>query len=134
MKETPHHPRLDKWLWAARFFKTRRLAKEAIEGGKVHYEGHRTKPGKLPHVGARVTVRQGYDEKDVIIRALADRRGPATEAQKLYEETPESIERRERMASERQMQRLADIQSERPEKKTERRRMEALKLYRPWGE
>jgi ribosome-associated heat shock protein Hsp15 len=86
--------RLDKWLWAARFFKTRALAKTAIEGGKVHYEGQRCKVSKSPEPGARLTIRQGLDEKEVIIRALSDQRKGAPEARLLYEETPESIKKR----------------------------------------
>src|SRR5690554_6872810 len=83
--------RLDKWLWAARFYKTRSLAKAAIEGGKVHYEGQRTKVSKLVEIGATLKVRQGFDEKVIIVKALSDQRRGAPEAQLLYEETPQSI-------------------------------------------
>ena len=86
--------RLDKWLWAARFFKTRALAKDAIEGGKVHYEGQRCKVSKSPEIGAKLTIRQGFDEKIVIIKALSGQRRGAAEAQLLYEETPQSRVRR----------------------------------------
>jgi ribosome-associated heat shock protein Hsp15 len=86
--------RLDKWLWAARFFKTRALAKHAIEGGKVHYDGQRCKVSKLADAGARLTIRQGFDEKEVIITTLSDQRRGAPEARLLYEETPASIKRR----------------------------------------
>lgn len=83
--------RLDKWLWAARFYKTRSLAKEAIEGGKVHYNSQRTKPGKIVETGAKVTLRLGWQEKIVIVDDISDRRRGAPEAQKLYHETDDSV-------------------------------------------
>lgn len=86
--------RLDKWLWAARFFKTRALAKAAIEGGKVHVDGQRCKVSKSAELGARLSIRQGFDQKEVLITALSDQRRGAPEAHLLYEETPESIKRR----------------------------------------
>ena len=72
--------RLDKWLWAARFYKTRSLAKEAIEGGKVHYNSQRCKPGKLVEAGAKLTLRLGWQEKVVIVDDISDRRRGAPEA------------------------------------------------------
>ncbi len=93
--------RLDKWLWAARFYKTRSLAKQAIDGGKVHCDGTRAKPGKEVTEGLRITLRQGYDEKTVIVTGLSEKRRGAPEAQKLYEETPESIEQRKLAAARR---------------------------------
>lgn len=95
--------RLDKWLWAARFYKTRSLAKAAIEGGKVHYEGQRSKVSKLVEVGATLKIRQGYDEKLIVIKALSDQRRGAPEAQLLYEETPESIKDRMDKAEQRRL-------------------------------
>lgn len=86
--------RLDKWLWAARFFKTRGLAKQAIEGGKVHYEGQRCKVSKTVDLGAKLTIRQGFDEKVVLVKALSEQRRGAPEARLLYEETPDSIKAR----------------------------------------
>jgi ribosome-associated heat shock protein Hsp15 len=86
--------RLDKWLWAARFFKTRSVAKQAIDGGKVYCEGSRCKPGKEVEVGMKVRLRQGFDERTVVIRAISEQRRGAPEAQLLYEETEESIEAR----------------------------------------
>ena len=91
--------RLDKWLWAARFFKTRSLAKAAIEGGKVHMEGARVKVSRAISVGDSVQIRLGWDEKIVIVQALSDQRRGAAEAQALYLETQESVERREREAA-----------------------------------
>ncbi|MEE4463482.1 RNA-binding S4 domain-containing protein, partial [Azotobacter chroococcum] len=91
--------RLDKWLWAARFYKTRALAKEAIEGGKVHCRGERCKPSKEPKIGEELTIRTGFDERTVVIRALSAVRRGAPEAQLLYEETAESRARREAAAA-----------------------------------
>ena len=91
--------RLDKWLWAARFFKTRSLAKAAIEGGKVRLEGQRVKVSKEISVGDILQVRQGWDEKTVVVQALSDQRRGAPEAQALYRETAESLEKREAEAA-----------------------------------
>lgn len=93
--------RLDKWLWAARFFKTRSLAKQAIEGGKVHYNGARCKVSKDVEVDATLTVRQGYDEREITVLALSDQRRGAPEAQLLYRETEDSIRQRELRAAQR---------------------------------
>tara|TARA_B100001540_G_scaffold152307_2_gene134907 strand:+ start:1287 stop:1682 length:396 start_codon:yes stop_codon:yes gene_type:complete len=87
--------RLDKWLWAARFFKTRSLAKAAIEGGKVHLGGQRVKVSREISVGDSLRIRQGWDEKTVVVRGLSDQRRGAPQAQQLYEETADSIARRE---------------------------------------
>ena len=96
--------RLDKWLWAARFYKTRSVAKHAIEGGKVYCEGSRCKPGKEVEIGMEIRLSQGLDEKTVIIQALSEQRRGAPEAQLLYAETEESIEQREKQALERKAQ------------------------------
>lgn len=90
--------RIDKWLWAARFFKTRSLAKAAIEGGKIQVGGQRVKVSKEIVVGDHLTIRQGWDEKDVRVCALSDKRGSAPIAQMLYQESTESVERRLRAA------------------------------------
>lgn len=95
----PAKLRLDKWLWAARFFKTRSLAKAAIEGGKVHLDGQRVKVSREISVGDTLQIRQGWDEKVVEVKALSDQRRGAPEAQLLYRETPESIARRESAAA-----------------------------------
>lgn len=96
--EQPQKLRLDKWLWAARFFKTRSLAKAAIEGGKVHLDGQRVKVSKEIAVGDMLQIRQGWDEKVVEVLQLSDQRRGAPEAQLLYAETADSIERREAQA------------------------------------
>lgn len=90
--------RLDKWLWAARFYKTRALAVEAIDGGKVQVNGDRVKRAKLVQAGDRVEIRQPPYEYVVLVRATSERRGPAREAVLLYEETAESLAAREKMA------------------------------------
>jgi ribosome-associated heat shock protein Hsp15 len=89
--------RVDKWLWAARFFKSRSIAVTAIEGGKVTLNGERVKPSRDVKVGDSVRVRLGPYEHVVIVRALSDRRGPATQAALLYEETAESRAAREKL-------------------------------------
>ncbi|PWB58420.1 MAG: RNA-binding protein [Nitrosomonadales bacterium] len=83
--------RIDKWLWAARFFKTRSLASQAVDGGRVHCNGERIKPARAVHAGDELRIRQGPYEITVLVRALSERRGPASEAALLYEETPESV-------------------------------------------
>ena len=109
--------RLDKWLWAARFFKTRALAKAAIEGGKVHCDGVRGKPSRQVQLGMTIQLRQGFTEKTVIVEGLSEQRGPAKEAQALYRETEDSIQKRETLA----LQRKSMPHSEhKPDKKQRR--------------
>jgi len=113
--------RFDKWLWAARFFKTRALAKQAIEGGKVHYNDARAKVSKTVEIGATLIIRQGWDEKTVVIKALSDQRRGADIASQLYEETEESITKRDLNAEQRKLQRAAQAAPEhRPNKKQRR--------------
>jgi ribosome-associated heat shock protein Hsp15 len=90
--------RIDKWLWAARFYKTRALAAEAIAGGKVQVNGERVKRAKPLQMGDEVRIRQGPYEHQVVVRDLSDRRGPAVQAAALYEEKPESRAARETLA------------------------------------
>lgn len=89
--------RIDKWLWAARFFKTRPLAIDAIKGGKVSHAGQRVKPSKEVQVGDELSIRQGYAVKMVVVKALSNKRGSAPQAALLYEETPESVQKREEL-------------------------------------
>jgi ribosome-associated heat shock protein Hsp15 len=93
--------RIDKWLWAARFYKTRTLAKQAIDGGKIHCDGQRVKPSKEAVVGLTLTIRQDWDEKTVVITALSGQRRGAPEAALLYQETEESKALREQRSAER---------------------------------
>lgn len=112
--------RLDKWLWAARFYKTRALAKAAIESGKVHCRGERCKPGKEPRVGDEFQLRTGFDERTVVVVALSDVRRGAPEAQQLYAETPESLARREQAAALRKAGALGVSTDGKPTKKQRR--------------
>lgn len=99
--------RIDKWLWAARFFKTRSQAGTAVTGGLAHLNGDRVKRAKAVKVGDTVRITKGPYEFVVMVRALGQRRGPASEAAKLYEETEESRVERERIAEERRLEREA---------------------------
>jgi len=112
--------RIDKWLWAARFFKTRALAKNAIENGKVQINGQKPKPSRMLDVGETLTVRQGYDEKTLEVVALSDQRRGAPDAQKLYRETDESIAARDKQQAERKALNQSMPQHEKPNKKQRR--------------
>jgi ribosome-associated heat shock protein Hsp15 len=112
--------RLDKWLWAARFFKTRALAKAAIESGKVHCRGERCKPGKEPHIGDEIMIRTGFDERTVVVQMLSVVRRGAPEAQTLYSETPDSIAKRENAAAQRKAGNLGMTTDGKPNKKQRR--------------
>ena len=118
--------RIDKWLWAARFFKTRSIAKTAIEGGKVHIDGQRVKVSREIGVGDIVMVKQGWDEKEIEVMALSDRRGPASEAQQLYVETERSIARRAKEAEARKAAGAMARPAQRPGKH-ERKALERLR-------
>lgn len=96
--ESSRNIRLDKWLWAARFFKTRALAAEAVTGGKVHLNDSRVKPAKVVHLDDELKIRRGSYEWIVIVRGLKEKRGPASQAQLLYEETEKSKQGREVLA------------------------------------
>ncbi|OCQ54298.1 Heat shock protein 15 [Photorhabdus australis subsp. thailandensis] len=113
--------RLDKWLWAARFYKTRAVAREMIDGGKVHYNGQRSKPSKLVELRAEIKLRQGNDERTVEVLALSSHRRSAPEAQQLYRETEASIANREKMAIARKMNALTMPHPDRRPDKKERR-------------
>ncbi|MGD8429975.1 MAG: S4 domain-containing protein [Ectothiorhodospiraceae bacterium] len=119
--------RLDKWLWAARFFKTRRLASEAIKGGKVDIDGVRAKPAKEVKVGAAVSVTKGAFEFNVVVDALSDKRGPAADAQLLYTETQESIAERERVRQQRRAVTAAMPHVDHRPDKRDRRRLADFK-------
>lgn len=112
--------RLDKWLWAARFYKTRALAKAAIESGKVHCRGERCKPGKEPRIGDLLQIRTGFDERTVVVQALSIVRRGAPDAQMLYSETPESVAKRENQAAQRKAGNLGVTTEGKPTKKQRR--------------
>ena len=119
--------RIDKWLWAARFFKTRSLAARAVAGGKVQVNGRRVKRAATLRIGDRVRIRKGPDEYQVTVRRLSERRGPAKQAATLYEETAESRLARERLAALRRAGPAYSFrQGGRPTKK-ERRELNRLK-------
>ncbi len=119
--DKPGRVRLDKWLWAARFFKTRSLAKAAIEGGKVHLDGQRIKVSREIVPGDKLQVRQGWDLREVVVHELSEQRRGAPEAQRLYQETPDSIARREAEAAARKAEGgMIDRPAQRPTKKQRR--------------
>jgi ribosome-associated heat shock protein Hsp15 len=120
--EPPGKVRLDKWLWAARFFKTRGLAAEAIDGGKVQIGGDRVKRSRQVQVGDEVRVRLGPYEHTVVVSAVSEHRGPASEAARLYEETAASRAAREKLAFQLRAARSALVSDdERPSKRDRRR-------------
>lgn len=113
--------RLDKWLWAARFFKTRAIAREMVQSGKVHYNNSRSKPGKTVEVGAKVSIPQGFDVKEVLIELISDKRQGAAIAQTLYKETAQSIKKREENKAARLTQSFHNPKPDnRPDKKQRR--------------
>ena len=118
--------RLDKWLWAARFFKTRQLAQQAVNGGKIRLNNQPVKPGRRINPGDRLTIRRGDSEQTILVIANSAHRGPATVATKLYRETPESLAKRETLAS------YASIQThpkrDRPGRPSKRERRQIEKL------
>jgi ribosome-associated heat shock protein Hsp15 len=118
--------RLDKWLWAARFFKTRPLARKAIEGGKVRVEGARAKAGRSVQVGQRLEIRQGLQQYTITVLALSDKRGPATLARSLYEECEESQKQREKASLERKAAAQAEPDFGNRPDKYQRRRIRKL--------
>ena len=124
----PNDPvRLDKWLWAARFYKTRSLASEAIAGGKVQVNGDRAKRARALRVGDEVRIRQGTYEYQIVVRELSGRRGPATEAATLYEERPESRTAREAMALQLKAMHAAFVPEKGRPTKRDRRELGRLK-------
>ncbi|MDO7635886.1 MAG: RNA-binding protein [Porticoccaceae bacterium] len=112
--------RIDKWLWAARFFKTRSLAKTAIEGGKIQIDGVKAKASRQLELGAILTIRQGLDTKTVVVSALSDQRRGAPEAMLLYSETAESVVLREENAAKRKAINNASVSDGKPNKKQRR--------------
>lgn len=119
--------RLDKWLWAARFFKTRSAAAKAITGAKVHINGHRPKRSSPVRAGDRVRIRKGLYEYQVVVRGLSEHRGPATVAETLYEETAESIRGRERRKLQKKAAPTFSFREKGRPSKKERRQLRRLK-------
>jgi ribosome-associated heat shock protein Hsp15 len=126
--ETGAQARIDRWLWCARFYKSRSLASRAVAGGKVHVNGERVKPSRAIVPGDRLSITRGPQALEVIVRALPGRRGPASEASRCYEETSASVARREHL---REQQALAAAFAPRPETRPHKReRRLLLKLRR----
>ena len=123
--------RIDKWLWAARFFRTRGLAREAIKGGKVQLEGHRVKPSRTLSEGDRLTIRRGDDEYLVTVTDLGDRRLSAALAQEKYVEDPASLARREAAAEQRRLERQARAERVRRPDKRQRRQIIKFTKQKP---
>jgi ribosome-associated heat shock protein Hsp15 len=119
--------RIDKWLWAARFFKTRSAASDAVLGGRVHLNGARVKPAKDVRADDVVEISIGELRWTVVVRGVAARRGPAPVAQALYEETADSVARREQAAAERKLARPFGSESGARPTKQDRRRLDALR-------
>ncbi|MCY7295674.1 RNA-binding S4 domain-containing protein [Alteromonas sp. a30] len=118
--------RIDKWLWAARFFKTRATAREMVQSGRVQYNGARAKPSKVVELGAKVSIPAGFDMKEVIIEKIMDKRQGAPIAQTLYRETEQSVKKREENKLARQTQ---SFHSPRPENKPDKKqRRELIKM------
>lgn len=118
--------RIDKWLWCARFYKSRAQATAAVAGGKVHVNGERVKPGRGIAIGDLLAITLGAFRREVVVRGLPERRGPAAEAQRCYEETPESIARGERLRAQHALAAaVAPHPPTRPDKR-ERRRLQRL--------
>ena len=121
--------RLDKWLWAARFFKTRALAKNAVEGGKVRYNGQRCKPGKLMEVGAELSIRVGLQEKIVLVDDISASRRGAAEAALLYHETEDSVKKREDLAWQRKTLQTSQLPLARRPSKKDRRNIDRFREH-----
>ena len=120
-QETRSESRIDKWLWAARFFKTRSLAAEAVAGGKVALNGARPKPSRVIRSGDQLSIRRGPYEWSIIVKATSNNRGPAADAQALYEETEESRSKRQAAMAQLKLERPADFARARRPSKKERR-------------
>jgi len=113
--------RIDKWLWAARFFKTRSLAAEAVSGGKVEINGERAKPSRIVRAGDKLCVHRGPYEWIVVVKDVSRLRGPAPQAQRLYDETEESIRQRQAIAAQLQLERPPEFDAPgRPTKRDRR--------------
>ena len=119
--------RLDKWLWAARFFKTRSVAREAVSGGKVQLNGNRAKPGRTIETGDELRIQRGEDVFEITIAEPSSRRGPATVARTLYEESEENRTKREHLEEERKLSRQQHATRERRPDKRQRRRIVRFK-------
>ena len=130
-EEHPGKVRIDKWLWAARFFKTRALAAEAVQGGRVHINGQRVKPSRAVAVGDQLEITKGPLHFSLRVEGVSERRGPAKEAEQLYQESEASRERRQREAEQRRLERAA---SPTPEGRPDKRGRQRIIRFRRSGE
>ena len=122
MSETMVKIRIDKWLWAARFFKTRALATEAVIGGKVHRDGQRVKPSHSVKINDCYEILRGHDRLEIMVTELSERRGSAQVAQTLYQETEKSLDRRQHEAEQRKLAIMQKpVHDRRPNKKERRK-------------
>jgi len=119
--------RLDKWLWAVRLYKTRSLAKEAVEGGKVRYNSQRCKPGRLVELGATLTLRLGWQEQIIVVDDISERRRGAPESQMLYHETEDSVKKREDLARQRKTMQASQLTPARRPSKKDRRDLQRFR-------
>ncbi|AFT68830.1 S4 domain protein [Alloalcanivorax dieselolei B5] len=119
--------RIDSWLWAARFFKTRSLAKQAVEGGKIQVDGAKAKPSKTVQPGSEVVIRKGDEQWTVRVEGLSNRRGPASIAQTLYQETEESRQQRQTKSEQRRLAHNANASPDHRPSKKERRDLARFK-------
>ena len=127
--------RVDRWLWAARFFRTRSLAKSAVAGGKVHVDDQRVKPAKELRIGQTVRIHKDSVVFTVVVQNLSEQRGSAAIAQTLYEETSNSVEQRQAAVSERRMTRAGlHIPAQRPNKRDRRARNQLRGLDEHWSD
>jgi ribosome-associated heat shock protein Hsp15 len=116
--------RVDRWLWAARFYRTRSVAAEAVAGGRVHVNGERAKASRAVREGDEVELVVGRVRRTVVVKGVAERRGPASEATRLYEETPESVAARELLAAQAKAAGQQVVRGEGRPTKRDRRRMD----------
>jgi ribosome-associated heat shock protein Hsp15 len=115
--------RIDKWLWAARFFKTRRLAAEAVVGGKVEVNGDRPKPSRIVRAGDTISIRRSLYKWTIVVKDITSRRGPVSQAQKLYEETDESVRKRDAAIAQLKLERSPEFDAPGRPSKRDRRAM-----------
>ena len=121
MRDSDEPIRIDKWLWAARFFKTRSLAAQAVTGGKIEINGERSKPSRIVRTGDKLAIRRGPYEWMVIVKAVSRLRGPAAQAQLLYDETEESVQKRQAAIAQLKLERPLEFDTPgRPSKKDRR--------------
>lgn len=125
--ENNHAVRLDKWMWAARFFKTRAIARDAVQAGKVFYNGQRSKPGKSVEIGALIRIPSGYDVREVEVLEINDKRQSAPIAQKMYRETAESMLKRQQNAEARKVNAFHNPHPDNKPDKKQRRQLIRMK-------